>query len=64
MVCIAEALEMDDLPLPQETDGVVHIRVVGQPQNVVIGEAGLLLWCDLVRTTCSEFNRHIWKIPR
>ena len=47
----AKPLEVDNLPLPQEADGVVYIRIVGQPQNVVVGEAGLLLWCDLVRTT-------------
>ena len=50
---LAEALEVDDLPLAQEADGVVHVRVVGQPQDVVVGETGLLLWCDLVRTTFS-----------
>ena len=32
----SEALEMDDLPLPQELDHVVHIRVIGQPQDVVV----------------------------
>ena len=47
----AEALEVDDLPLPQEADYVVYIRVVGQPENVIVGEPCLLLWCDLVRTT-------------
>lgn len=34
---------MDDLPLPEETDDVIYIGVVGQPQNVVVGEPGLLL---------------------
>lgn len=33
---LAEALEVDDLPLPQELDHVVHIRVIGQPQDVVV----------------------------
>jgi hypothetical protein len=37
---------MDDLPFPQETDHIVHIRVVGQAQNIIIGEAGFLLWCN------------------
>ena len=48
---LAEALEVDDFPLPQKPDDIVHIRIVGQAQDVVIGEAGFLLWCDLVRTT-------------
>ena len=51
----AEALEVDDLPLPEEADDVVHVRVVGQAENVVVGLSGLLFWCDLVRTTCLLF---------
>lgn len=47
----AEALEVDDFPLPQEADDVVYVWVIGQAENIVIGKAGLLLWCDLVRTT-------------
>ena len=47
----AEALEVNDLPLPQKADDVVHVRVVGQAEDVVIGQAGLLLWGDFVRTT-------------
>ena len=42
----AESLEVDDLPLTQEFDHIVHIRIIGQPQDIVIGGAGLLLWCD------------------
>ena len=40
---LAEALEMHDLALTEEADDVVHIRVVGKPQDVVVGQAGLLL---------------------
>lgn len=47
----AEALEMDNLPFPEEANDVIYVRVVGQAKDVVIGEAGLLFWCDLVRTT-------------
>ena len=39
----SEALEVNDLPLPQKADDVVHVRVVGQAEDVVIGQAGLLL---------------------
>ena len=34
---LAEALEMHDLPRAEEADDVVHIRIVRQAQNVVIG---------------------------
>lgn len=34
---------MDDFAFPQEADDIVHIRVVGETENVVVGEAGLLL---------------------
>ena len=48
---LAEALEVDDLPLPQETDHVVDIGIVGEPQDVVIGDTRLLLCCNHIRTT-------------
>ena len=48
---LAEALEMHDLALTEEADDVVHIRVVGKPQDVVVGQAGLLLCCNHIRTT-------------
>ena len=51
---LTEALEMDDLPLTQEADHIVDIRVVGQSEDIVIGKAGLLFCCDLVRTTFSN----------
>ena len=40
---LAEALEMHDLPGPQELDDIIDVRVVGQAQDVVIGDPGLLL---------------------
>ena len=48
---LAEALEVDDFPGTQEFNDVVDIRIVGEPQNIVVGDAGLLLCCDRVRTT-------------
>ena len=48
---LAEALEVDHLPGPEEFDDIVDIGVIGQAQNVVIGDPGLLLCCDRVRTT-------------
>lgn len=50
---LAEALEMHDLPGPQELDDIVDVRVVGQAQDVVIGDPGLLLCCNHIRTTCD-----------
>lgn len=47
----AKPLEMDDLALPQEFDDVIYIRIIRQPQNVVIGHSGFLLCCNLTKTT-------------
>ena len=54
MVCITKPLEVDDLALAQEADHVIDIRIIGQAENIVIGKAGLLLCCDLLRTTFSS----------
>ena len=48
---LAEALEVDHLPGPQELDDIVDIRIVAQTQDVVVCRAGFLLCCDRVRTT-------------
>ena len=48
---LAEALEVDHLPGPQELDDIVDIRIVAQTQDVVVCRAGFLLCGDLVRTT-------------
>ena len=42
--CLAEPLEVNNFPFPEELDHIVHIRIVGQPQNIVIGNPSLLLW--------------------
>ena len=41
---LAKPLEMDDLPFPEELDDIVDIGIIAQPQDVVIGDPGLLLW--------------------
>ena len=41
---LAEALEVDHLPLPEELDDVVHIGIIAEPQDVIIGDTSLLLW--------------------
>lgn len=48
---LAEALEVDNLAFAQELQHVVDVRVIADPQQVVIGYAGLLLCCVFVRTT-------------
>ena len=40
----AEALEMDDLPFPEEFDHVIDVRIIGKPQNIVVSDAGFLFW--------------------
>lgn len=39
---LAEALEVDYFTLPEEADHVIDIRIVTEPQDVVIGHTGLL----------------------
>ena len=71
---LSEPLEMDDLPLPEELDYIVDIGIIAQPQNVVIGDPGFLLWHAkimgtiiyryignkrLIATIYDEFNRCI-----
>jgi hypothetical protein len=48
----AEPLEVDDFAFAQELDDVVHVRVVAEAENIVVGHAGLLLCCNGKRTTC------------
>ena len=46
---LAEALEVYDLSFTQKLDRIVHIRVVREPQDVVIRCPGLLLCCKIFR---------------
>lgn len=48
---LSEALEMDQLPLPEEFNHIVYIRIVGKAQDVVIGCACFLLCCNPANTT-------------
>lgn len=49
----AESLEMNDLSLPQKFNDVIHVRIVAETENIVIGDAGLLFWCDFAGTTST-----------
>lgn len=53
---LSKALEMDDFSLPQEFDCVVHIRVIAEPKNVVIGRSGLLFWRSGILATIIHRN--------
>ena len=46
---LAEALEVDDFPLPEKADGVVDVRIIGETENIVVGKPGLLLCGQILR---------------
>ena len=64
MVRIAEPLEVHDLPLAQESDGVGDIRIVAEAEDVVVGNAGLLLCCGFVRTTLRQDSVRLQGVGR
>ena len=57
---------MHDLPGPQELDDVVDVRVVGQAQDVIIGDPGLLLGGQVLRQVGDQvaLDGHGRRIPR
>ena len=44
MYCFAKTLEMDHLPLPEELDDIVDIRIVRQTEDVVVSYPCFLFW--------------------
>lgn len=42
--CFPKSLEVDNLPLSQEFDNIVYIRVIRKPQYIIISDSGFLLW--------------------
>ena len=52
----SKALEMNDLPFPQEFDHIIYIRIIGKPQDIVIGHPGFLLWHIGIKTTNIRRN--------
>ena len=46
---LTEALEMNDLAGTQELNDVVHVRVVAEPQNVVVGNTRFLFSGQILR---------------
>ena len=50
----SKALEMDDLALTEELDNIIYVRIIGKPQDIVIGYTCFLLCCNCVRITRSK----------
>ena len=44
--CLSKSLEVYYLALPQEFDYIVDIRIITEPENIIIGYSCFLLWCD------------------
>lgn len=51
---LTKSLEVDDFPLPQESNDIVDIGVIGHTQNVVIGHPSLLLGGHIFRQVCDD----------
>ena len=66
MVRFAEALEVNNFPLPEELDNVVDIRVVTHAENVVVGNAGFLLRRQILSQVCDHVpgDLHCGGAPR
>lgn len=58
--CITETLKVNDFALTQKANRIAHIWVVYQPQNIVIGRACLLLWCNHIRANFSEIPMNFY----
>ena len=46
--CLSEALEVDDLPLPQEPQNIYQVRIIGEIDQVFIGCPGLFFSCHIL----------------
>ena len=40
----SKTLKMHDFAFPKEFDHIVHIRIIGQSQNIVVGYPRFLFW--------------------
>ena len=56
----AKPLEVDNFPFAKELDHIVYIRIIGKPQNIVIGDPCLLLGSQVLRKICDgiAFDLH------
>lgn len=45
----AEPLEVYYLPLPQEADWVTYLRILNHAEDVIVGNPGFLLCCQILK---------------
>ena len=53
---IPEALEMYEFTLAQESNGIFHIWVVHETQNIIIGKSGLLFGSEVLIEICKGIS--------
>ena len=56
---LAEPLEMDDFPFPEEADHVVDVGIIAEAEDVVIGYTSFLLCRSNIKDT--EIYKKIYK---
>ena len=54
----AESLVMHYFPFAQEPNGLTHIIVRHNPENIVVSAPGFLFWRDLVKTTYKNTRKN------
>ena len=52
---VGKPLVMHDLPLAEELDGLAHVGIVAEAEDVVVGDAGLLLGGQIL----VEIRQHV-----
>lgn len=65
MLRIAEALEMHDFSGAEKLDYIVNIRIIREPEYIVICYAGFLLSSEILRQIgyCIALHRHTCGAP-
>lgn len=56
-----EPLEMHQFTLPQKPDGIPHVIIIRQPQDIVIGGACLLLCSHILSQVRNNISRRLEK---
>ena len=62
----SKALEVNDLPFPEEFDHIIHIRIIGQAKNIILCDSCFLLRTKILRKVCHRiaFDLHGCCRPR
>lgn len=55
---------MDNLPLPQKLDRVAHVRVIHQPQDVVVGHPGFLFGSEVLGQVTDDIAGRLQRARR